>query len=310
MAADMAMTAPETANTAWAFARYEGVRATLPAARFPDDWQQVPDLTPLIDRFDAFVLDAYGVLNVGEAPIPGAAVRLDQIRAARRRLVVLTNGASSERMTALARYRALGLDLAADEVVASRDVARDALLAEGSGALWAAISYAGARLDDLAPLRVAPLAGNAALWRDADGFLFLGSQGWDARAQARLVAALTARPRPVVIANPDVVAPLEGGFSLEPGHFGHALADIPGVRLRFLGKPFPEAFTAALDRLGNPDPARVAMEGDTLHTDILGGRAAGMGTVLIARHGLFRGHDPAPFITASGIVPDYVAQTT
>lgn len=304
-----ATAAPQT-DTEWAFARYEALRAALPDAHFPPHWQAVGSLGDLIDRFDAFVLDAYGVLNVGERLIPGAPARLEAMRAAGKRLVVLTNGASSDRATALARYRALGLRLEDHEVVASRDVARDVLAAEGGGGLWAAISYPGARLDDLAPLRVARLADDAGLWAAADGFLFLGSQGWDARAQDRLVAALTARPRPVVVANPDVVAPLVGGFSLEPGHFGHALATIPGVRLRFFGKPYPDAFSAALTRLGNPDPARVAMVGDTLHTDILGGRAAGMGTVLVAAHGLFRGHDPARFVTASGIVPDYVAQTT
>jgi len=306
----MTATASPSTDTEWAFARYEALRPALPAARFPDRWEGVDSLAPLIERFDAFVLDAYGVLNVGERPVPGAAERLEAMRAAGRRLVVLTNGASSDRATALARYRTLGLRLEDHEVVASRDVARDVLAAEGAGGLWAAISYPGARLDDLAPLRVAPLAWDARLWEAADGFLFLGSQGWDDRAQARMIEALTARPRPVVVANPDVVAPLEGGFSLEPGHFGHALAHLPGVRLRFFGKPYADAFAAALARLGNPDPARVAMVGDTLHTDVLGGRAAGMGTVLIARHGLFRGHDPAGFITASGIVPDYVAQTT
>ena len=304
-----ATAAPQT-DTEWAFARYEALRPALPAARFPPMAQAVDSLADLIDRFDAFVLDAYGVLNVGERLIPGAPARLEAMRAAGKRLVVLTNGASSDRATALARYRALGLRLADHEVVASREVARDALVAEGGGGLWAAISYPGARLDDLAPLRVARLADDAGLWAAADGFLFLGSQGWDARAQHRLVEALTLRPRSVVVANPDVVAPLEGGFSLEPGHFGHALAAVPGVALRFFGKPYPDAFATALTRLGTPDPARVAMVGDTLHTDVLGGRAAGMGTVLVAAHGLFRGHDPARFIAASGIVPDYIATTT
>ena len=52
------------------------------------------------------------------------------------------------------------------------------------------------------------------------------------------------------------------------------------------------------------------MVGDTLHTDILGGRAAGLATVLVAGHGLFRGHDPLPFIERSGIRPDWIVETT
>ena len=38
------------------------------------------------------------------------------------------------------------------------------------------------------------------------------------------------------------------------------------------------------------------MVGDSLHTDILGGAAAGMTTVLITDHGLFRGRMHCPFV--------------
>ncbi len=55
---------------------------------------------------------------------------------------------------------------------------------------------------------------------------------------------------------------------------------------------------------------RVAMVGDTLHTDVLGGRAAGIGSVLVTGHGLFAGRDTAPYITRSGIVPDVIVPTT
>ncbi|GIS17855.1 MAG: hypothetical protein CM15mP119_2590 [Alphaproteobacteria bacterium] len=33
------------------------------------------------------------------------------------------------------------------------------------------------------------------------------------------------------------------------------------------------------------------MVGDSLHTDILGGAAAGLGTILITNYGLLRAHD-------------------
>ncbi len=48
------------------------------------------------------------------------------------------------------------------------------------------------------------------------------------------------------------------------------------------------------------------MVGDTLHTDVLGGAAAGCRSVLVTDHGLFAGRDTAPFIAASGIVPDFI----
>ena len=118
-------------------------------------------------------------------------------------------------------------------------------------------------------------------------------------------AALRQRPRPLVIANPDLVAPREGGLTLEPGLFGHDLLDQVPVETHWFGKPFPEAFTEGIARTGLA-PDRLAMVGDTLHTDVLGGAAAGCRSVLVTDHGLFAGLDAQPFIQASGIIPDFI----
>ncbi|WP_209424983.1 TIGR01459 family HAD-type hydrolase [Pararhodobacter sp. SW119] len=299
---------PDAIGADWTFARYQAVRHLLPRAAFAGESLQVPDLRAVFDRYDAFVLDAFGVLNIGERVIPGAVERIAAMRAAGKPVVVLTNGASYPRSAALAKYARLGFDFTEDEVVASRDIAAAALARRDPGMLWAGITAAGAGFDDL-PARVESLAAEEGLLARADGFLFLGSEGWSAARQAALAAALADRPRPVIVANPDVIAPREGGFSLEPGHYA---ADLPGT-VEYYGKPHAAAFEAAVDRIAARaviPRERIAMVGDTLHTDVLGGRAAGLGTVLIAGHGLFRGHDPAPFIAESGIVPDVIAETT
>ena len=288
-------------NARWAFARYRAVAHRLPQ---PGDWPKrtyrVLDLQYVLKRYDGFILDAFGILNVGEGVLPQAVERVAQMRALGKKLVVLTNGAASPRAEALAKYRKWGFDFTEAEVIASRDLAGAALA--GRGGVWAGIAPEGAGFGDL-PGDVRPL--DERLLTEADGFLFLGSQGWDDDRQAALVAALQARPRPVICANPDMVAPREGGFTWEPGHYAHALP----VPVEFHGKPYPGAFQAALRALDLP-PSRVAMVGDTLHTDVLGGRMAGCGTVLVTGHGFFKGVDPDPFIEATGILPDYIADET
>ena len=294
-----------------AFARYEALRAHLPVATAPGGAPVLAaTLEEVADRFDAFILDAFGVLNVGETAIPGAVARIARLRALGKRVVVLTNGASQSQAAALAKYHRLGFDFAPREVIASRDLAVAALGRWPRGHLWAAITTEGAGFEDIAA-DVRPLGDDAGLLARADGFLFLGSAGWTAARQAALTEALRARPRPLIVANPDVVAPREIGLSLEPGHFAHQIAAATGVTPEFFGKPYANALEAAIARIGpGVARARIAMVGDTLHTDVLGGLAAGTGTVLVARHGLFRGLDPAPFIARSGIVPQVIVQTT
>ncbi len=48
------------------------------------------------------------------------------------------------------------------------------------------------------------------------------------------------------------------------------------------------------------------MVGDTIHTDVLGGRSMGFATALMTDFGAFAGADVDAAIAASGITPDYV----
>ena len=287
-----------------AFARYEAIRARLPRAHYPAHSRVLPSLEAVADHVDGFLLDAFGVLNVGETAIPGAVARLQSLRARGKRLAVLTNAASYTRDQLLAKYHRLGFDFTADEVVASRDVAVARLQEIAPGATWAAIAAAGDSFADI-PARLVDAVTEPAAFETADAILFLSTARWTPALQQSLITALRQRPRPLVIANPDLVAPREGGLTLEPGLFGHDLLDSVPVEAHWFGKPFHGAFAEGIARTGLA-PDRLAMVGDTLHTDVLGGAAAGCRTVLVTDHGLFAGRDTGPFIAASGIVPDFI----
>jgi len=293
------MSYENTWGTQQAFDRYEAIRHRMPSAVFPKETQNCAGLLDIADQFDAFLLDSFGVLNVGETAIPGAVDCLCRLREMGKRLIVLTNAASYTREVAVARYHKLGFDFSPQEVVSSRDVAVARLadiLPRGS---WGAIAAPEDRFEDI-PAQVAHWTG-----QDVDGFLLLSSAAFNDDLIAALSAALTHRQRPVVVANPDLVAPRETGLSKEPGFYAHQLADDLGIAPLFFGKPFGNAFENAQNRLNKIAPNRVAMVGDTLHTDILGGASFGFKTVLVKNHGLFQGHPTDIFVQRSGIRPDF-----
>lgn len=297
---------PLTADQA--FRRYEEVRPRLPQASFPASAQVLPTLSEAADMWDGFVLDAFGVLNVGDTPIPGAVARMAELRARGKRLCVLTNAASYTADEALAKYQRMGFDFTEREVVSSRDVAAVRLEAVAPGATWAAIAAEGDSFADLPVGTVDAMDVPGAL-DGADGILFLSTQRWSNTRQQWLLAAMEHRPRPLVVANPDLVAPREGGLSREPGFYAHDLVDRLGLPVNFFGKPFGDGFQDAAAAMGL-EASRLAMVGDTPHTDILGGAAAGLGTILVARHGLFAGYDVEPFLDRCGIIPNAVIATT
>lgn len=300
---------PARITTDWAFDRYEAIRPRLPKASYPKTSRHAAHLADLAEHFDAFILDAFGVLNRGDDPIPEAPDRMRQLRGMGKKLIVLTNAASYTRADLLAKYHRLGFDFDTSEVVSSRDVALANLPSLPDGKPWAAISLPNDDFSDsLLPLE--SLSQDPTLLQRAGGFLFLSNGALGEEESARLTKALSDNPRPLVVANPDLVAPRASGLSLEPGAVAHEIADTLTISPSFFGKPFGDAFDVAIARLQGVDRQRIAMVGDTLHTDILGGAAAGLGTVLITDHGLFQGCDTAPYICRSGIRPDWIVPTT
>lgn len=293
-------------TAARAFAAYEAIRARLPSpAPVAGACRSVASLDDLAAEFDVFLLDAFGVLNIGETAIPGVVDRLRRLRARGKRLMVVTNAASFPTPELVAKYRRLGYDFAPEEVVSSRDALRAALPLEHVRR-WGVMTPLDASLADLHVDDLLPLADDPAAYARAEGFLLLGSGGWTDARQALLEAALARAPRPLLVGNPDIVAPRETGFTIEPGWFAHAVADRAKIVPAFFGKPFPEVYEIAFARLGPVDRGRVVMVGDSLHTDILGARVAGVAAALVTGWGFWSQADPVPAIRASGLTPDFL----
>ncbi len=300
------MTRPRECTAEWIFRRYEQVRDRLPKAQFPQECKACGNLSELTDVFDAFLFDSFGVLNVGEQPIAGARERIRQLRADGKRVIVLTNAATGPLAGLVAKYANLGFDFTRLEIVSSRDVLQTSLASYSRDMTWGIAAPEVARVEELDVSSVR-LALDDQSFAQADGFVFLSTQAWSDDLQAALLKAMHERPRPLLVGNPDLAAPREDGFSIEPGSYAHAIADLTGTEPEFFGKPFANAFTEAVARLGEDIPRhRIAMVGDTLHTDILGGAAAGLGTVLVTDHGVLKDLDLAVCLATSKIMPDYV----
>ena len=296
-------------TTAQAFSFYQSVRHRLPQADFPDRSEFAGNLDELADKFDVFVFDAYGVLNKGTDAVPGAAERISALQEAGKKTFVLTNGASLTAPKARQKFQGLQMPFQLDEIVPSRLAAERALLAHTEVSHWGLISEFPVAEDEL-PVRFSKLSENPDLYDAVDGFLFLSAVGYTPDKFGYLRKTMMKKARPLIVANPDVVAPQSGFFSLEPGFFSHTLADELGITPEFHGKPFRSVFEIVMERLPESiDPSRIAMMGDTLHTDILGAAALGWKTVLVTDHGLFAGEDAGAYIRQSGIVPDFIIPT-
>ena len=298
--------APESLDAEAVLALYE--RARLPAPARRGRAEPAANLLALADRYDAFILDGYGVINVGLEPIPGIGDAIRALRAAGREVMVLTNGAGRPSRTTARRYAGWGLDMPERLVVSSRDALEASLAARPRPGLWGVMAGPDSELETL-PVETALLEDDKEIYRRAAGFIFIRSGGWSTARHLLLAQALRESPRPVLVANPDISAPYpDERYSAEPGYWALRIEIETGVRCEPYGKPFGPAFDLALSRLGDAGVRRerVAMVGDGLYTDILGGLAAGLGTVLVTDHGLLKGLDWEARVARAGIFPDHV----
>lgn len=282
------------------FNRYQDVRERFPQVKPRSESTDIQSLLDVADEVDAFVFDAFGVLNVGETLIPGADVRLDQLRERGRAIRILTNAASYDRSGAIDKFKRLGVRVEDEEIITSREATLQNLK-EGH---WGVITADSDSLSDL-PVGNTRLTDDPADYDAVEHFLFLSSADWTPARQTLLMNAMQTRPRSLYIGNADLAAPRDDGFSLEPGHFGHEIADRFPSHVRFFGKPFPEVYDLIEASLSGVPADRIAMCGDTLHTDILGAAARGWRTVLVTQDGLFAGHETQPFCEQANLFADW-----
>lgn len=292
-------------DPAEAFEAYLGLRHRLPPA---SDSRRATEARfgDIVAPFDLILFDAYGVLNVGETAIDGAADTIAALRALGKSVAVVSNSAGYPKARMMSRYATLGFDFTPDEVVTSREALLHRLKNEPPRH-WGVMLNPDTDPGEIAALSATILTDDPDDYDRAGGFLLIGSDGWTESRQLLLEDSLRRQPRPVLVGNPDLVAPRETGLSKEPGWFAHRLADRVCVEPVFLGKPFADIFDLALARYNNPPAAgRVLMVGDTLHTDILGGNQAGFATALVTGHGSLKGLDVCDAIRRSAITPDFI----
>jgi 4-nitrophenyl phosphatase len=224
-----------------------------------------------------FVVDLDGCVWQGAVLEPGAGETLTALHRAGRGVAFLTNNSRATGADIRNRLHALGLAWVEHtltpleilgQVVAER-FGPSRVLVIGAPELAAVVAAAGHEVLDVGDYRKATVV---AVGNDFD----FSYERLTAAARAAAAGA------PVVTPNVDPRLPIENGDFL-PG-CGAIVAGVSaaaGVTPVVVGKPEPSLFRIALERLGLP-PDRAAMVGDSVESDVAGGRAAGMRTVLYA----------------------------
>jgi len=230
---------------------------------------------PLVEAFDAAVLDLDGTLFRGTQVVPGAPEAVAALRRAGGRPAFVTNNASRPPGEVVEHLTAVGLRCDLSEVltaaqagaglVAARVPAGSAVLVVGGAGVREALIEVGLR-----PVFRADHQPVAVL------------QGWSpelnwaglAEGAFALEAGL-----PWIVTNPDATLPTDRGIAPGNGSFVAMLASVTGREPDAVaGKPMAPLIELAISRLAARDPLLV---GDRLDTDIAAASAVGLPSLLV-----------------------------
>ncbi|WP_247880991.1 TIGR01459 family HAD-type hydrolase [Skermanella sp. TT6] len=240
-------------------------------------------LARLADDYDAFIIDAGGVLHDGSAPYPGAVSALESLRAAGKRICLLTNQA---RRTASAARLLDGMGFAPglfDHLLTSGELAHQWLRHRPEP--W--LEDLGTACLHFGPIRDAELIHGLDMEAVDQPYLahfVLGTGLNDAEeslADYEEVLRICARADlPMLCADPERWIPAGDGRLPGGGALARRYADLGGA-VDYCGLPFNDLYDRCLALLGIDDRSRILAVGDNLATDLAGAEAAGLDSVLV-----------------------------
>lgn len=250
--------------------------------------KEITGLRTLVDRYDAFILDVWGVLHDGVKPYDGVLPTLEALQKAGKPVLLLSNAARRS-PSVTPRLAELGVP---------RGLYQDMLT--GGDETWRGLATRG-RADaepfyrDLGGRCFVIGSGRDPGFFDAldvecvedpavSDFVLGNNLGRPGQTPADYEAALQAargNGAAFICANPDLVVVYAGKLEYCPGSLAERYEALGG-KVMYHGKPHAPVYARALSMLGNADPRRVLCVGDSLRTDIAGANAAGLDSLLLA----------------------------
>jgi HAD superfamily hydrolase (TIGR01459 family) len=261
-------------------------------------------LGEIIDRYDAFLIDQFGVLRDGRGPYPGAARTLAALKAQGKRNIILSNSGKRSEENSV-RLAELGfVPTSWDWFLTSGETAFRIMAKEAGHGKCLLISRDG----DTSPLDGLDIA-RVAHADEADIILIAASEG-DVHTLSyyeELLGPAARRNVPCLCTNPDKIMLTRGGTAFGAGRIAELYEEMGGS-VRWIGKPFPDIYDQARTFLGDIAPDRICCIGDSIENDIAGATAAGFASVLVTT-GILAGtstEDRRQLFEAHGVVPDFI----
>lgn len=257
-------------------------------------------LSPLLNSYDHVILDLDGSVWVGRAATPRAPEAIAALRAAGKGIVFATNDGSRSLEEYVRKLWSVGCTAAVEEVV-SVGAAIQHLLAGRPAGTGAFVIGSQAIVDHVADAGHHILNGTPRA-ESADVVVVVGHADLN-YAELRTATRAVLAGAQMIGGGRDRNFPSGSGVCPGTGAILAALEYATGHTAHSVGKPDPQMFITALDRLG---PGRTLVVGDRLDSDLAGAAATGLDGAIVltgstTRQEAEEATDPAPVAIAADL---------
>ena len=232
-------------------------------------------LTALVEAYDHVLLDLDGCVRLGEDATPRADEALAALRAADRGIAFVTNGVDLMPEEVVRQLWGLGVRASAQEVVTVGGALQHAL---AEGAWERCFVIGGPAVHRHAELSGVTVANRTHRPSHADVVVVAAHEGFDYAELRTATRAVLEEGADVLAAGRDATYPMPDGAWPGTGPLVAAIEVATGTTARSVGKPEPDLFRTALDRLGG---GRALVVGDRLDSDAAGARATGLDAAIV-----------------------------
>jgi HAD superfamily hydrolase (TIGR01450 family) len=256
-------------------------------------------LSALLQRYDNVVLDLDGCVWIGETPTRGAAEAVSELRTAGKRLAFLTNDPRRAPEEYVRKLWSMGIQASLEEVVTVGGAIQHVLAGRpggrvyviGSAAIFRHVTDAGQRI-----------VNGTRPATEADVVVVAGHDDFSFQELREATQALLSGAE-MIAAGRDRTFPTEDGLWPGTGAIVAALEYASERTAAIVGKPEPQIFRTAIDRLGE-GPTLVV--GDRLDSDLRGAAAAGLDGAIVltgvtSRQEAMAVAEPAPVAVADDL---------
>lgn len=245
--------------------------------------EYVRGIVDIAERYDAFLVDVWGVLHDSVRAYPGAPECLQHLQRRGKRVILLSNAARRSSLLE-EEFSAFGILPSMYEcIVSSGELAWQAFAAgndpelERLGQRYYLFGSARYRLTEGLPLlRATRLAA-------ADFLLAVGVAGspQSTAEYEEVLQEAAGRGLPMVCANPDIWVVRNGIIGIAPGALAARFKELGG-KVIYFGKPYQAVYHRCFDILEGVARSRIVAAGDALITDIAGAEAQKIDSLLVA----------------------------